>query len=207
MDGDQRAWCRRVELSTDEINRLTPEDYEELMLAIDLSLGRPPSFYVEAILEHGHDPTGRTMYHVLWTHGVQSWEPEEHFMDDDGAVTEAFLEYLENITEDYHGSEANPIDQWQLFFDATVAGRPLHPTNDARTLSYVAFVTRTLQVQCNEAPDETPFSEDTVLYAPALPSFESTLSEEDSESLLSCLGAQSRSYNVTKLRSCKRCAS
>ena len=49
------------------------------------------------------------MYHVLWTHGVQSWEPEEHFMDD-GAVTEAFLEYLENITEDYHGSEANPID-------------------------------------------------------------------------------------------------
>ena len=110
MDSDQRAWCQRVELSTEEINRLTPEDYEELMLAIDVSLGRPPSFYVEAILEHGHDPTGRTMYHVLWTHGVQSWEPEEHFMDDDGAVTEAFLEYLENITEDYHGSEANPID-------------------------------------------------------------------------------------------------
>ena len=80
------------------------------MLAIDVSLGRPPSFYVETILEHAHDQTGRTMYLVLWTHGVQSWEPEEHFMDDDGAVTEAFLEYLDNITEDYHGSEADPID-------------------------------------------------------------------------------------------------
>ena len=109
MDDHQRAWCQSVELSTDEIDSLTPEDYEELMLAIDVSLGRPPSFYVEAILEHGHDPTGRTMYHVLWTHGVQSWEPEEHFMDDDGAVTEAFLAYLEDMTEEF-GSETNPID-------------------------------------------------------------------------------------------------
>ena len=110
MDDSQRAWCQRVELSPDEINDLTPEDYDELMLAIDVSLGRSPSFRVRTILEHTHDKSGRTMYHVLWTHGVQSWEPEEHFVDDDGTVTEAFLAYKELMTEEYGSEAANPID-------------------------------------------------------------------------------------------------
>ena len=108
MDDDQRAWCKRVGLSTDEINRLTPEDYEELMLAIDVSLGRPPSFRVETILEHTHDQTGRTMYHVLWTHGVRSWEPEEHFVDDDGTVTEAFLENMGQPDRPDRGAGRDP---------------------------------------------------------------------------------------------------
>lgn len=80
-----------------------------------------------------------------------------------------------------------PIDHYIFYWQMILCGRELMPTARRPPTSFLTNVRRTLQLQSGEDPGSNAFSEDSVLYAQALPTFDSTLSEEDSESLLSCL--------------------
>lgn len=80
-----------------------------------------------------------------------------------------------------------PIERYIFYWQMIICGRELLPTARMPPASFLTNVRRTLQVQSGEDPASVAFSEDSVLYAQALPTFDSTLSEEDSESLLSCL--------------------
>jgi len=87
------------------------------------------------------------------------------------------------------------MDTWEtvheFFYDVIVAGEPFRKKTPKALPSYPRNVMQTLQLQCFEDPQRERFSEDTVVYASTLPTFDNTLSEEDAENLLSCFAESS----------------
>ena len=64
------------------------------------------------------------------------------------------------------------MGEHELNWEFTCCTKPMKPLAPAKAHSTLATVCRTLQRQCSEDPEHTPFSEDTVLYAQSLPTFD-----------------------------------
>jgi hypothetical protein len=91
------------------------------------------------------------------------------------------------VALDFCKFEVDPGMKYDFLFELNVFNASMHPLKVAVWPSYNTMIKQTLQVQAGETPQTDPFTEDSVLYTNALPSFDSTLSEEDSEAMLSCL--------------------
>ena len=94
---------------------------------------------------------------------------------------------MANVTltyRDYHIDEGGKHD---VYFECYCCDRLMKPMEDARPHSFISTLIQAVQLQGGENPAVDAFTEDSVLYSQALPTFDATISEEDSEALLSSL--------------------